>query len=133
MADSIFTKIIKGELPAHKVYEDDKTLAFMDIHPIQPGHVVVIPKNQVDFVWDLESPDYQALMATVHKVGNRIRQVFPEKKRVAIMVEGLGISDHAHANVFPFSTVEEYRYLPDTNAEPDHQSLANMAEKLRIQ
>jgi len=132
MEDSVFTKIIKGEIPCHKVYEDDKTIAFMDIHPTQPGHVVVAPKVQVNFVWDLEQDDYGALMATVHKVGNRLRELFPGKARIAATVEGLGISNHAHVNVFPFDTAEEFRSIPDSSKEPDHNELAKMAEKLRF-
>ncbi len=62
MANSIFTKIVNGEIPCHKVYEDDKILAFLDIHPIQPGHTLVISKKQVEFVWDLDESDYAALM-----------------------------------------------------------------------
>lgn len=130
MADSIFTKIIKGEIPCHKVYEDDKTLVFLDIHPIQPGQVLVVPKKQVGFVWDIESDDYQALMATVQKVGRRLREVFPDKKRVGIMVEGIDVQDHAHIKVFPFSTAQEYRHVPDAKAQPDHQALAKMAKTL---
>src|SRR5688572_15507369 len=67
MQDSVFTKIIKGEIPSHKIYEDDKTLAFLDIHPQQPGQTVVVPKTQVNFVWDLGEDDYRALMSTVQK------------------------------------------------------------------
>src|SRR5690606_32793311 len=67
MNDSIFTKIIKGEIPCHKVYEDDQTLAFLDIHPAQPGHTLVIPKRQEEFVWDLNAEEYEALMSTVKK------------------------------------------------------------------
>ncbi len=131
--DSVFTKIIKGELPSHKVYEDDKTLAFMDIHPVQPGHVVVIPKKQSNFVWDLKDEDYIALMASVRKIARKMREVFPEKGRIGVQIEGLGISNHAHVNVLPFSTAEEFRVLPDNSTEPDHQALAKMAEKLRIE
>jgi diadenosine tetraphosphate (Ap4A) HIT family hydrolase len=61
MEESIFTKIVKGEIPSHKVYEDALTLAFLDIHPVQPGHTLVIPKKQVEFVWDLPEEDYQAV------------------------------------------------------------------------
>jgi histidine triad (HIT) family protein len=53
MQDSIFTKIIKGEIPCHKIYEDQDTLAFLDVQPVQPGHTLVIPKKQVEFLWDL--------------------------------------------------------------------------------
>jgi histidine triad (HIT) family protein len=130
MADSIFTKIIKGEIPSHKVYEDDKTLAFLDIHPIQPGQVLVVPKKQVGFVWDMESDDYHALMDTVQKVGRRLREVFPQKSRVGVMIEGLDVADHVHVKVFPFSTEQEYRAKPDMAAEPDHAALAEMAKKL---
>ena len=128
---SIFTKIIKGEIPCHKVYEDDQTLAFLDIHPIQTGQVLVVPKRQVAFVWDLEPEEYQALMATVHKVGKRLREIFPEKDRIGVMIEGLDVGDHAHVKVFPFSK-GEYRNLPDMNAEPNHDELAELAEKLRF-
>ncbi len=130
MGDSIFTKIIKGELPSHKVYEDATTLAFLDIHPIQPGHVLVVPKRQVSFVWDLEPDEYDALMKTVKKIGQRIRDVFPNAARIGVMIEGFDVSDHAHVKVFPFSTVEEYRHLPDSRTQPDHAELARIAEKL---
>lgn len=130
MQDSIFTKIIKGEIPCHKVYEDDKTLAFMDIYPIQYGQVVVVPKNQVNFVWDMTDEDYAALMLAVKKVGTKLRAVFPEKERVGVMIEGLDVANHAHVKVFPFSS-GEYRALPTTD-EPNHDELAALAEKLRL-
>jgi histidine triad (HIT) family protein len=75
MQESIFTKIIKGEIPSHKIYEDDKTFAFLDIHPKTPGHVLVVPKNQVQFAWDLPNEDYAALMSTVKKIALRIKEV----------------------------------------------------------
>ncbi len=130
MEDSIFTKIINGDIPCHKVYEDDHTFAFLDIHPIQPGHVLVVPKKQVGFVWDMEPADYQALMATIQRVGQRIREVFADKERVGVMIEGLDVSDHVHVKVFPFSTTAEYRHVPDMSVEPDHAQLAEIAERL---
>jgi len=131
MQESIFTKIIKGELPCNKVYEDEKTLAFLDIHPIQTGQVLVVPKKQVGFVWDLNDEEYAALMLTVKKVGSRLREVFPDKDRVGMMVEGLDVTDHAHVKVFPFSAGGEFRALP-TDDEPNHEALAALAEKLRL-
>lgn len=128
---SIFTKIINGEILCHKVYEDEKTLAFLDIHPIQPGQVLVVPKRQVPFVWDLEKDEYQTLMATVKRVGEKLRQVFPEKQRVGVMIEGLDVEDHAHVKIFPFSK-GEYRELPDMDVKPDREALATLAEKLRF-
>lgn len=128
---SIFTKIINGEIPSHKIYEDDRSYVFLDIHPIQPGQVLVIPKKQIEFVWDLEQEDYQAVMETCRKVALRLRAVFPEKTRVAQMIEGLDVN-HAHVKLFAFSTAEEFRHMPDPSEEPDHEALAALAEKLRF-
>jgi len=128
MEDSIFTKIIKGELPCHKVYEDDRTLAFLDIHPIRPGHVLVIPKVQVDHLWDLTGEDYQAVMNTVRKVAHRIQEVL-QPVRVGSHVAGLDVP-HAHVHVFPFDSMEEFWVKPDAESEPDHDALAAMAAKL---
>jgi histidine triad (HIT) family protein len=129
MEDSIFTKIIKGEIPSYKVFENDKVLAFLDIHPIQPGQVLVIPKHQVAFVWDLADEEYQAVMTAAQQIARRLRQVFPEKSHVALIVEGLDVP-HAHLKVFPFDTDAEFRSQPDLQAEPDHAALADMAKKL---
>lgn len=127
---SIFTKIINGDIPCHKVYEDEKTLAFMDIHPIQLGQVLVVPKEQVDFVWNLEDQDYQALMTTVQKVGQRLQEMYPEAARIGVMIQGLDVDDHAHVKVFPFSTAAEYYNQPDMDEEPNHEELAELAAKL---
>lgn len=131
--DSIFTKIIKGEIPSHKIYEDDKTLAFMDIHPVQPGMVVVVPKVQVSHFFELEPEDYQALWNTVKKVAINLKKKFPEKKRITVQVDGLDIDDHVHVKLTPVSTAEELHHIPDTTSEPDHAALAKMAEKLRME
>lgn len=128
MNDSIFTKIIKGEIPCHKVYEDDKTLAFMDINPVQPGHVLVVPKVQIDHLWDLNEADYRALMATCQKVAQRIRAVL-RPSRVGVQVVGLDVP-HAHVHLIPFNTTEEFRHVPDAAREPDHPALSAMAKKL---
>ena len=128
MSDSIFTKIIKGEIPCHKIYEDNKTIAFLDIHPIQPGHVLVVPKAQVDQFQDLEEADYIALWLTVKKVSQRLQSILG-RKRVGIHVVGLDVP-HAHVHVFPFDNVEQYRTIVDMATEPDHSVLADMAKRL---
>lgn len=130
MEPSIFTKIIRGEIPCHKVHEDEHTFAFMDIYPIQTGQVLVVPKRQVSFVWDIPSDEYLALMATVQKVGQKIREVFPDKKRVGVMIEGLDVDNHAHVKVFPFDSADDTRRVPDHSVEPDHTKLAEIAAKL---
>jgi len=130
MQDSVFTKIIKGEIPCHKIYEDDLTIAFMDINPVQPGMVLVIPKKQIDHFTDLPNEDYEAVMRVVKKVGVKMREVFPDK-RIAVMIEGLDVP-HAHVKMFPFATATEFRSLPDPDTEPNHMALAQMAEKLMV-
>ena len=128
MEDSLFTKIIKGEIPCHKIYEDDQTFAFLDIHPKTPGHTLVIPKKQVEFVWDLEDEDYQAVMATAKRVARRIKEVLGSSY-VGELILGTDVP-HAHVHVYPFETIEESRRTPDHNAEPDHAALAEIAKKL---
>jgi histidine triad (HIT) family protein len=128
MQDSIFTKIVRGEIPCHKIYEDDLTLAFLDIHPVQPGHTLVISKKQVEFVWDLPDEDYQAVMATAKNVGLRLRSVLAVPY-VGEQVVGIDVP-HAHVHVIPFSTLEEFRHKPDLQAEPDHAALAAIAKTL---
>ncbi len=128
MQDSIFTKIIKGEIPSHKVYEDDQTIAFMDINPVQPGMVLVVSKRQVENFYELNDAEYQALMLSVKRVAERLKEVFPDKKRIAVQIEGLEVP-HVHVKVFPFDTPEEFHAQPKAG-EPDHQSLAEMAARL---
>lgn len=128
MQESIFTKIIKGEIPCHKVYEDEKTLAFLDIHPSVPGHTLVIPKKQIDHLWDLPDEDYQAVMATCKKVALHIKDVLGVE-RVGVKVIGVDVP-HAHVQLIPFNTGTEYKAPQDMKAEPDHGVLAKMAKKL---
>ncbi len=131
MEDSIFTKIIKGEVPSVKLYEDAKTYAFMDIQPIQPGQVVVVPKTQVPYVWDLTDEDYQALMATVQTIGKKQRAAFRAKERVGIKIEGLGVQNHAHVKIFPFTTGAEYHHNPDDDPVQTPKELEALAAIIR--
>lgn len=130
MTDSIFTKIIKGEIPSHKIYEDELTLAFLDIHPKTPGHTLVIPKKQIDEFQDMPDQDYQAVMRAVKKVAGRIKAVL-RPRRVGVEIMGMDVP-HAHVHVFPFDTMDEYRRTVDMSAQPNHDELAEMAKKLRF-
>jgi histidine triad (HIT) family protein len=127
MSDSIFTKIIKGEIHSHKIYEDENTVAFLDVQPIKPGHTLVVPRVQKD-IWDLSEKDYQSLMMTVRKVARRIQEVL-RPKRVGIQVVGIDVSNHAHVHVFPFNNMAEYRQIP---APAEEKDLREMAKKLRF-
>ncbi|HET9174225.1 MAG TPA: HIT domain-containing protein [Candidatus Saccharimonadales bacterium] len=128
MQDSIFSKIVRGEIPCHKIYEDELTLAFLDIHPKQPGHTLVIPKQQVAFVWDLDERLYTAVLATVRKVAQRQREVLGAPY-IGEHIMGTDVP-HAHVHVFPFTSPAEFHMEPDMSAEPDHVALADMAMKL---
>jgi histidine triad (HIT) family protein len=131
MADTIFTKIIKGEIPAYKICEDKYTFAFLDMRPINPGHVLVITKKLEDHLWDLDDDLYQKLMAATKKVALRISDVL-KPPRVGMNVEGFGVP-HVHVHVYPLydgleSTMAEYISKSDQKASDEE--LAEMAKKL---
>lgn len=95
---TVFTKIIKGELPSYKIYEDDKTYAFLDIEPETPGHTLVVPKVEVDKIYDLEPEDYDAVIATVKKLAKHFDEVLG--KRTMIKIVGIDVP-HAHVHLLP--------------------------------
>jgi len=128
MSDSVFTKIIKGEIPSHKIYEDDLVYAFLDINPTQPGHTLVVPKSEVEFIWDLDDADYSALMAAVKKIARRVRQTL-DVKYVGVKVIGEEVP-HAHVHLIPFNEVSQYFERRPQTPEPNHQALAVMAKRL---
>ena len=96
---SIFTEIIQGRVPCHKVAEDEKHFAFMEISPLKKGHVLVIPKEEVDFIFDLEDTALASLMVFAKKVAHAIKKVVPCKK-IALLVYGLEVR-HAHIHLVP--------------------------------
>lgn len=134
MEDSVFTRIIKGELPSHKIYEDDKTIAFLTIAPYVDGHTLVVPKVQVDDFDQLADDDYQALFATVKKVATRIKDVFQVRKAVTVIM-GYEVP-HAHVHVMPAASEHDYFIAVENRhnipSEPDHTKLAEIAERLKI-
>lgn len=129
MQDSLFTRIIKGELPCHKIYEDDKTIAFLDIHPQQPGHTLVVPKQQIDLIWDLPQDAYAHLWMVAQRIALHMGPRLG--KRIGVHIEGLNVP-HAHIHLVPFSTSQEFQQPQDVTSEPDHQALALVAEKLKL-
>ncbi|MBQ3318440.1 HIT family protein [Candidatus Saccharibacteria bacterium] len=112
---TIFTKIIKGEIPAYKIYEDEKTYAFLDNNPKTRGHVLVVPKIEVDKVYDLPDDYYAALWDSVKKVCHRLEEVY--HTRALIQVMGTDVP-HSHVHVFPLDeTWEPGRHLSFTPEE----------------
>lgn len=128
MEDSIFTKIIRGDIPSHKIYEDETSFAFLDIHPVQPGHILVVPKKQIEAWQDLDEETYLNLMKAVKKIGQRLKNEL-NTPYVGVRIEGVGVP-HVHVHLIPFSTVKEFNNPQDLSAEPDHPSLAIMAKRL---
>ena len=106
MNDSIFTKIISGEIPCHKIYEDDDVLAFLDIEPHTEGHTLVIPKrNPAEFVWDLDDTTYDAVMRAARHIARHLRAV-SGKKYVHMAIVGTDVP-YAHVHLVPFDDTSE--------------------------
>ena len=136
---TIFQKIINGEIPAHKIYEDNKTLAFLDIYPVMPGHTLVIPKNPIEFVWDLPEDDYRVLMSVSKKIALHLREKLPQQY-VHMAVVGLDVP-HAHVHLIPVQDTTRYteafrRHLTHEKPypyAPSKEELAAVAEKYKIE
>jgi diadenosine tetraphosphate (Ap4A) HIT family hydrolase len=122
---SVFTKIISRELPAHIIYEDEMVIAFLDLNPVRPGHTIVIPKTEVDHIWDLPDVEYGHLMAVVQRLGGHLRTKL-NTKRVVMVVQGFEVS-HVHVHLIPSDT--EFSLHDRTVAT---ENLAQLAEELRL-
>lgn len=125
---SIFTKIVRGEIPCNKIAEDDNFLAFLDIFPLAKGHVLVIPKKETDYIFDIQDQEYQDLWAFAKKVAKAIDQAIP-CERVGVAVIGLEVP-HAHIHLIPLQSVEDINFSrPKLKLEP--AELQAIAEKIK--
>lgn len=129
MQPSIFTRIISGELPYHKIYEDANTLAFLNIHPTTPGHTLVVPKKQITYIEDMSADEFQTLMTSVKKVVDHMSQVFGSNYRIVMKVAGFDVP-HVHVHVQPCRTPDDFWRRERPDDQPDHAALAEMALKL---
>ena len=132
MTDSIFTKIINKEIPAHRIYEDDRVIAFLTNHPIIEGHTLVVPKKQVDQIWDMESDDYAYLWQTAKKIALHLRKVL-EIERVGVVIKGNEVA-HAHIHLIPMPGPDTYVNF-DPSPEPSlitDEYLSVIAERIRL-
>ena len=105
---SIFTKIIKGDIPSYKVYEDSNCLAFLDIAPLSKGHILVVPKEEIDYIFDIESEKYRKLWDFTKKVAIGMKRVL-ECKRIGVAVIGLEVP-HAHIHLVPIKNVGDINF-----------------------
>ena len=105
---SIFTKIVKGEIPSYKVAETENYYAFLDINPVMEGHTLVIPKKEVDYIFDLDDDTYQGLQAFAKKVALGIKKAIP-CERVSVVVLGLEVP-HAHIHLIPMNKMSDVNF-----------------------
>lgn len=130
---SVFTKIIQGEIPCYKIYEDDKTIAFLDIEPEEIGHTLVVPKKEVAKIYDLPEEDYQAVMSTVKKLMAHYEKVLG--KRITLKVVGVDVS-HAHVHILPFGEYFEAELrngiTEETKPKLSEDDLKELSEKLKL-
>lgn len=105
---SIFSRIVSGEISAYKVAENDFYLAFLDVNPLVLGHVLVIPKKEVDYIFDLESNELADLMVFAQKVARGLKQAVP-CKRIGVAVIGLEVP-HAHVHLVPLQTMSDINF-----------------------
>jgi histidine triad (HIT) family protein len=124
---SIFTKIINREIPAHIIYEDDQTLAFLDINPVQPGHTLVVPKLEVNHLHELPEEDYAAVMITTKMLMGYLQEQMGTD-RVCLKVEGFDVP-HAHVHLIPANSGTEFTAQPSA---ADQADLAKLAEQLKL-
>ncbi len=125
---TLFTKIVKGEIPCYKVAENDQFLAFLDIQPLVKGHVLVIPKVEVDYIFDLEDDLLAEMMLFSKSVAKKIKTVFPCKK-VGVTVIGLEVP-HAHIHLVPINAMNDMNFANQKlNLSPDE--LKTIAEDLQ--
>jgi len=126
---SIFTRIINGEIPCHKIYEDDRVIAFLDVHPLATGHTLVVPKIQIDHLWDLDNDDYDYLWNVSKKIATHIRETI-KSPRVGVIVDGFGVP-HAHIHLIPIYSGQDIMG-GHAQTEPDNEALEKVAEQLRM-
>ena len=118
---TIFSKIIAGEIPCYKVAEDEKNFAFLDINPVNKGHVLVVPKTENDYIFNLSDDDYQSLTMFARRVAKAIDKALP-CKRVGVAVIGLEVP-HAHIHLIPIVEEKEMSF--------DKQKLTLPAEEMQ--
>ncbi|QIP13180.1 HIT family protein [Spirosoma aureum] len=124
---SIFSRIVAGEIPAHKIAETDDYLAFLDVMPTTTGHTLVIPKKEVDYIFDLDDDLYTGLMAFAKKVALAIEKAIL-CKRIGVAVVGLEVP-HAHVHLIPLNSMADMNF--HNKLKPSQEELAETAARIR--
>lgn len=126
MPDNIFSKIISGEISCHKIYEDDDFLAFLDIRPIHSGHTLLIPKEHIDYIFDVEDPLYSKLFAKAKELAIAIKAATRSKK-VGLLIEGFGVP-HVHLHLIPINELNDID--PNKATDATEEDLIAMRESI---
>lgn len=125
---SVFSKIIKGEIPSYKIMEDDNFYSFLDINPIACGHVLVIPKKEVDYLFDLDDKTLADMMVFTKRVAQKIKDAIP-CQRIGIMVMGMEVP-HAHIHLIPINKESDMN-LSSPKLKLSKEDFEEIAEKIR--
>jgi histidine triad (HIT) family protein len=125
---SIFSKIVNGEIPCHKIAENEKFLAFLDVSPLVYGHVLVIPKTEIDYIFDIADKDLTEMILFSKSVAKAIKAAVP-CKRIGVAVIGLEVP-HAHIHLVPINTANDINFT-QPKLSPSKEELASMAVKIR--
>ena len=125
--ETIFSKIIKGEIPCYKIAENDDFLAFLDIQPLVKGHVLVIPKMEVDYIFDLENDLLAKMMIFTKQVSIKIKNAFPCKK-IGVTVIGLEVP-HAHIHLIPINSMNDMNFA-NIKLKLNKEELEAIAERI---
>ena len=125
---SIFARIVNGEIPAHKIAEDAHFLAFLDVMLLVEGHTLVIPKREVDYIFNIDDEMYSALWMFAKKVSKAVEKAIP-CKRIGVAVIGLEVP-HAHIHLVPLNKVGDINFT-QSKLNPTSDELAAVAERIR--
>ncbi|MDY2827937.1 MAG: HIT family protein [Sodaliphilus sp.] len=124
---SIFSKIAAGEIPSYKIAEDENFYAFLDINPVAKGHTLVIPRHEIDYIFDLNAEEYTAFWNFAHKVATAMKAVMP-CKRIGVAVMGLEVP-HAHIHLIPINKESDMNFFAGKLTLEDSE-MAEIAKKI---
>lgn len=124
---TIFSRIAAGEIPSYKIAEDDRHFAFLDINPVAPGHTLVIPKQETDYIFDLNDDDYASLQLFAKRVAEAMRRAMP-CKRIGVAVMGLEVP-HAHIHLIPINAESDMNFFKEKLSLPADE-MASIASRI---
>lgn len=126
---SIFTKIVKGEIPSYKIAENEEYYAFLDIYPVSKGHTLVIPKQEIDYFFDLDESTLKGLMGFSREIAIAIKQVIP-CERISVVVAGFEVP-HAHLHLIPSNSMADISFENKLKLSPEE--FEEIKEKITTQ